>query len=77
MEEPEDYEERVLITTCAMAKGIEFDGVIIPNCSVENYRNTIDKNIIYVSATRALHKLYFTTDKEPSVFVKGLEVKEI
>lgn len=77
LEEPEDYEQRVLVTTCAMAKGIEFDGVIIPNCSCLNYRNTIDKNIIYVSATRALHKLYFTTDQEPSVFVKNLEVKEI
>lgn len=77
LEEPEDYAHRVLVTTCAMAKGIEFDGVIIPNCSNENYRNTIDKNIIYVSATRALHKLYFTTDKQPSIFVKNLEVKEI
>jgi len=76
LEEPEDYAHRVLVTTCAMAKGIEFDGVIIPNCSFENYRNTIDKNIIYVSATRALHKLYFTTDKEPSVFIKNLEIIE-
>lgn len=76
LQEPEDYAERVLVTTCAMAKGIEFDGVIIPNCSTENYRNTIDKNIIYVSATRALHKLYFTTDKEPSAFVNNLEVIE-
>lgn len=77
LEEPEDYNQRVLVTTCAMAKGIEFDGVIIPNCSKENYRNTIDKNIIYVSSTRALHKLYFTTDGIPSAFVNSLEVKEI
>lgn len=77
LEEPEDYNERVLVTTCAMAKGIEFDGVIIPNCSSTNYRNTIDKNIIYVSATRALHKLYFTCENEPSIFVKNLEMKEI
>lgn len=77
LEEPEDYQQRVLVTTCAMAKGIEFDGVIIPNCSTENYRNTIDKNIIYVSATRALHKLYFTTDSTPSTFVKNLEIQKI
>lgn len=77
LEEPEDYNERVLVTTCAMAKGIEFDGVIIPNCSTDNYHNTIDKNIIYVSATRALHKLYFTCENTPSVFVRNLEVKEI
>ena len=76
LEEPEDYNQRILVTTCAMAKGIEFDGVIIPNCSSDNYRNTIDKNIIYVSATRALHKLYFTTESTPSVFINNLEVKE-
>lgn len=76
LEEPEDYNHHVLVTTCAMAKGIEFDGVIIPNCSTNNYHNTIDKNIIYVSATRALHKLYFTSESTPSVFTRGLEVKE-
>lgn len=76
LEEPEDYNHRVLVTTCAMAKGIEFDGVFIPNCSSDNYHNTIDKNIIYVSATRALHKLYFTCENTPSVFVRTLEVKE-
>lgn len=73
--EPEDYEARVLIATCATAKGIEFDGVIIPNCDRVNYHNTIDKNIVYVSATRALHKLFFTSEKEPSLFLKGLEIK--
>lgn len=73
LEEPEDYEERVLVTTCAMAKGIEFDGVIIPNCTAENYRNTIDKNIIYVSATRALHKLCFISNDIPSSFIKNLK----
>lgn len=72
--EPEDYQERVLVTTCATAKGIEFDAVIIPNADKENYKNTIDKNIVYVSATRALHKLCFTTENEPTIFTKTLEV---
>lgn len=71
---PEDYSSRVLITSCATAKGIEFDAVIIPNCDNENYRNTVDKNIIYVSSTRALHKLYFTCSKTPSTFIKDLNV---
>lgn len=64
MNEPEDYNNRVLITTCATAKGIEFDAVIIPNADKENYKNTIDKNILYVSSTRALHKLFFLSEKE-------------
>ena len=78
LEEPEDYQDnRVLVTTCATAKGIEFDAVIIPNADNENYKNTIDKNIVYVSATRALHKLCFTTSATPSVFTNTLEVVEM
>ncbi|MBQ8909114.1 MAG: AAA family ATPase [Clostridia bacterium] len=72
--EPEDYEAKVLVTTCATAKGIEFDAVIIPNASTDNYKNTIDKNIVYVSATRALHKLCFVTDSNPTIFTNPLEV---
>ena len=74
--QPEDYNNRVLVTTCATAKGIEFDAVIIPNADSENYKNTIDKNILYVSSTRALHKLFFTCEKEPSHMLKNIEVVE-
>jgi len=74
--EPEDYEARILITTCATAKGIEFDAVIIPNADYNNYKNTIDKNIIYVSSTRALHKLCFTTENQPSIFLQPLKLIE-
>ena len=70
MEEAEDYNHRVLITTCASAKGIEFDAVIVPNANEENYKNAIDKNILYVSSTRALHKLFFITTTNPSKFLK-------
>lgn len=77
IKEPEDYNNRVLITTCATAKGIEFDVVIVPHANYENYSNTIDKNILYVSSTRALHKLYFTIDKKPSIFIEDLKVYNV
>ncbi len=70
---PEDYDSRVLITSCATAKGIEFDAVIIPNCEKTSYKNAVDKNIIYVSSTRALHKLFFTFTQEKSNFISDLE----
>ena len=76
IEQPEDYNNRILVTTCATAKGIEFDAVIIPNASDDNYYNTIDKNIIYVSSTRALHKLFFTTSKKPSIFLKNISLQK-
>ena len=66
----EDYNNKVLLTTCATAKGIEFDCVIVPNADQDNYVNNVDKNILYVSSTRALHKLYFLYNNQPSKFLK-------
>lgn len=76
LNEPEDYNNRILISSCATAKGIEFDAVIIPNADSENYKNTIDKNIIYVSATRALHKLFFVCEKDRSMLLKDINIIE-
>ena len=58
-----------VITTPAKAKGVEFDCVIVPFANDTNYHNELDKNLLYVSATRALHKLYFVADKKPSRFL--------
>lgn len=58
-----------VITTPAKAKGVEFDCVIVPFTNDTNYNNELDKNLLYVSATRALHKLYFVADKKPSRFL--------
>ena len=77
MKEPEDYKNKVLVTTCATAKGIEFDAVIIPFADEENYKNNLEKNIIYISSTRALHKLFFITDKTPSKFLNSLTVQKV
>ena len=74
MKEPEDYKNKVLVTTCATAKGIEFDAVIIPNADEENYQNNLDKNILYISSTRALHKLFFVSSKAPTKFIKNLVI---
>lgn len=67
---PEDYNNKVLLTTCATAKGIEFDCVIVPNAEKNNYSNSLEKNILYVSSTRALHKLFFIYSNEKSKFLK-------
>lgn len=77
MKDAEDYNNRLLVTTCASAKGIEFDGVIIPNASADNYNNAVDKNILYVSSTRALHKLFFITTKEKSQFIPLVPTQNI
>lgn len=48
-----------------MAKGLEFDVVLVYNVSKENYKSDYDKRLIYVACTRALHQLvlYYTEEK--------------
>jgi DNA helicase-2/ATP-dependent DNA helicase PcrA len=50
------------ITVCAahMAKGLEFDQLIVPNVTEENYHTAMDRNLLYVACTRAMHKLTLT-----------------
>ncbi len=50
----------IIIATAHLAKGLEFDQVIIPSCDAENYCRRIDRHMLYVAATRAMHKLTLT-----------------
>lgn len=50
----------IIITSAHMAKGLEFDEVIIPQTDNKNYHSEIDRSMLYVAATRAMHKLTLT-----------------
>ena len=50
----------IVITTAHLAKGLEFDQVIVPFCTDKNYRTEPDKQMLYVACTRAMHKLFIT-----------------
>ena len=58
-----------IITTPAEAKGVEFDCVIIPFATDKVYNNELDQNLLYVSSTRALHKLYFVSNGKASRYL--------
>ena len=49
------YESKITILPSYLSKGLEFDAVIILNTFKENI---LDLKLLYVSMTRALHKLY-------------------
>ncbi|OON97831.1 MAG: hypothetical protein ATN36_02620 [Epulopiscium sp. Nele67-Bin005] len=40
-----------------MAKGLEYDAVIIYQTNDENYNNIFDKQLLYIACSRALHRL--------------------
>ena len=54
------FEEGVIITTAHLAKGLEFDAVIMPFASAEAYKTEVDKSMLYVACTRAMHQLTLT-----------------
>ncbi len=61
---------KIMIMPASVCKGLEFDMVILPNVSSQNYNNFLDKNLLYVSCTRALHKLCLTSCGDVCKFVK-------
>jgi len=52
-----------------MAKGLEFDLVVVYNVSRENYSSELDRRLLYIACTRALHRLelYYTGELSPLV----------
>ncbi|MBS3776741.1 MAG: AAA family ATPase, partial [Bacteroidales bacterium] len=50
----------VVITAAHLAKGLEFDQVIVPRTNRQNYHTEPDRQMLYVACTRAMHKLHIS-----------------
>ena len=64
----------IIVTSSHMAKGLEFDEVIIPYVNDKNYNSAIDKSMLYVAVTRAMHKLTLTYNGKLSEFVPAFKL---
>ena len=54
-----------------MAKGLEFDEVIIPMANEKNYFADYDSGFLYVACTRAMHKLTLTYEGNFTKLIRG------
>ncbi|GAB3589774.1 HelD family protein [Hymenobacter daeguensis] len=68
-EESTHFKEGVMLTTAHLAKGLEFDEVVVPFVSARNYRTAVDKSMLYVACTRAMHRLTLTYAGELTGFL--------
>ncbi|QGQ48515.1 RNA polymerase recycling motor HelD [Metabacillus sediminilitoris] len=64
-----EYEQGVVIIPAYLAKGIEFDAVIIYDASVEVYGNESLRRLFYTACTRAMHHLQLYSIGKPSSFL--------
>jgi DNA helicase-2/ATP-dependent DNA helicase PcrA len=67
--ESTSFKEGVILTTAHLAKGLEFDAVIVPFVSAQTYKTEVDKSMLYVACTRAMHQLTLTHTGEPTRFL--------
>jgi len=65
------FESGIVVAAAHLVKGLEFDAVIIADASKENYKTPIDRQSLYISATRALHKIYVVSTDTLTPFLEG------
>ena len=71
------FVQGVVVTSAHMAKGLEFDEVIVPQADHKNYRSEIDRSMLYVAVTRAMHRLILTySGVACSSFCSFLDIKK-
>ncbi len=70
----DDYSGGLCILPVHLSKGLEFDGVLLPDVSADLYQpqRRVDMHLLYVAMTRALHRLGLFYRDEPSEPLKGL-----
>jgi Superfamily I DNA and RNA helicases len=65
-----EFQNGVIVTTAHMAKGLEFDQVIVPFVDASTYRTEMDQSLLYIACTRAMHKLELTYFSDLSPYLE-------
>jgi DNA helicase-2/ATP-dependent DNA helicase PcrA len=63
----------VVITSAHISKGLEFDVVIVPQVDDLNYATEMDRCMLYIACTRAMHELHLTHDGPRSRFLEFVD----
>ena len=65
------FRSGVVITTAHLAKGLEFDEVVVPFASARNYHTEVDRRMLYIACTRAMHQLTLTYSGDITPLIKS------
>lgn len=64
------FEKGALVLPAYLAKGVEFDAVIVYDASSETYGRENERKLFYTACTRAMHRLTLFTVSEWSPFIE-------
>ncbi|HWO98529.1 MAG TPA: RNA polymerase recycling motor HelD [Bacillus sp. (in: firmicutes)] len=67
-----EYEQGVVVIPAYLAKGIEFDAVIIYDASAKSYGDESLRRLFYTACTRAMHHLQLYSVGEPNPFLRDI-----
>ena len=75
LDEKSEFKAGVSVLPVFLAKGLEFDAVIVPDASAGKYGEEYQRRLLYVACSRALHSLnLINSDNEPlSPFILAME----
>ncbi|WP_431804840.1 RNA polymerase recycling motor HelD [Halobacillus andaensis] len=68
----DEYAQGVIVIPAYLAKGIEFDAVVIYNASSQIYGEESLRRLFYTACTRAMHHLHIYSVGEPNPFLKNV-----
>jgi DNA helicase-2/ATP-dependent DNA helicase PcrA len=72
------FHKGIILCTAHLAKGLEFDCVIIPDVTERAYNSSLERNLLYVACTRAMHRLTLTyTGKRSPLVVHDEPVSSV
>lgn len=67
------FEKGTLILPVYLAKGVEFDAVLIYDASAETYHRESERKLFYTACTRAMHRLLLFATGEWTPFIRGMD----
>ncbi|MGO4544362.1 RNA polymerase recycling motor HelD [Paenibacillus sp. 2TAB23] len=64
------FEKGIIVIPSYLAKGVEFDAVIIGNANQDHYGRESERKLFYTACTRAMHELHLLYTDELTSFIK-------